>query len=77
MSDLNQKSFTIRITEKPDGTLDVWSKGMPDTRTFGGKPWTELPRTHHLGLFALGKVYEAGEFQGWIEPLDSEIESEK
>lgn len=62
---LDKKSFTIRITEKDDGSVDVWSKGMPDTRSFGGQPWTDIPKPHQLGVFALGKIQDAIEMQGW------------
>lgn len=72
MADLNQNSFTIRISENPDGTLEVWSKGMPDTRSFGGQPVENLPKVHRLGLFALGQTYAMGESLGWVLPKTEE-----
>lgn len=70
MADLTDKTFTIRITEKADGKVSVWTKGMPDTRTFGGKPWADAPKSHLLGLFALGRIHDAIEAQEW--ELDKE-----
>lgn len=72
MSDLSKPSFTIRISENEDGTLEVWSKGMPDTRSFGGQLMEHVPRTHLLGLHGLGAILKAGEFQGWLKPENAE-----
>lgn len=57
MAELNN-TFTIKITVMPDGSIDVWSKGMPDTRSFGGKPFDEVPWSHRLGLHGLQAILE-------------------
>lgn len=70
-----EKTFTIKITELPDGRVKLWVKGIPDTRSFAGTPIVDAPKSHALGLFALGRIMDAIEAQGWTLYKKEKVET--